>query len=109
MSNSSGLSSGGGKISNGGASTTPTVSTPDAVATNPASRAAVYSAAAGQQRNPETDLMGAGSRGVFGLPDLKLNREPGGGAGSVITSTRHNVKLDSGTQMVLQVNSTPKR
>ena len=106
MTNSSGISSGGGKISPDLSTTaSPSVSSKDTVTTNPASRAAIYSAAAGQHGSSETDLMGAGSRGVFGLPDLKLHHEPGGGAGSVITSTHHNVKLDSGTQMVLQVSS----
>jgi len=80
------------------------------VATDPATRAAVYSAAAsGKPGHQEPDLMGAGSRGVFGLPDLKLNREPAGGQGSVISSMRHNVKLDSGTQMVLQLSSPQTR
>ena len=106
MTNSSGISSGGGKVSpDVGGAATPTVSTKDTVGINPATSPAVYSAAAGRHGNPETNLMGAGSRGVFGLPDLKLHREPGSGAGSVITSTHHNVKLDSGTQMVLQVSS----
>jgi len=46
-------------------------------------------------------LMSGGSRGVFGLPGLKLNREQG--AQSVVTSTTRNVKLDSGTQIVIQI------
>ena len=102
VSSSSGISSVSGKGSPGsGAPASPAVSTKDTVGTG----SAVYSTAAGQHGNPETDLMGAGSRGIFRLPDLKLHPEPGGGAGSVITSTHHNVKLDSGTQMVLQVSS----
>ena len=105
MTNSSGISSGSSKISpDVGSPASPTVSGKDTMAINPATGPAV-SAAGGQHGNPETDLMGPGSRGVFGLADLKLHREPGGGAGSVITSTHHNVKLDSGTQMVLQVSS----
>jgi len=83
----------------------PSGSPKDATESNAASRAALYSAASYKGGNPETDLMGAGSRGVFGLPDLKLNRDAAGGPGSVITSTRHNVKLDSGTQMVIQVSN----
>ena len=44
------------------------------------------------------------SRGVFGLEGLNLNAAASNAAqGSVVSSTSHNVRLDSGTQMVLQV------
>lgn len=44
------------------------------------------------------------SRGVIGLKGLTLTSAASGNAtGSVISSTTQNVKLDSGTQMVLQV------
>lgn len=49
-------------------------------------------------------LLSAGSRGVFGLPGLTLRTDPGGGHGSVISSLNHNVVLESGTQMLIQVN-----
>jgi hypothetical protein len=49
-------------------------------------------------------LMSAGSRGVFGLPNLKLQTEPAGGHGSVISSINRNVVLEGGTQMLIQVN-----
>lgn len=49
-------------------------------------------------------LMSAGSRGVFGLPGLKLQTEPAGGHGSVISSLTHNVVLEGGTQMLIQVS-----
>lgn len=49
-------------------------------------------------------LMSAGSRGIFGLPGLKLQTEPAGGHGSVISSLTHNVVLEGGTQMLIQVN-----
>lgn len=48
-------------------------------------------------------LLSAGSRGVFGLPGLTLRTEPGG-HGSVISSLNHNVALESGTQMLIQVS-----
>lgn len=96
-----GASIGGSKASSDiGSSGVPAVSTREAVAMSTTSRGPVNG---GPQ--PESGLMGAGSRGVFGLPDLKLNRETGDGPRTVITSTRHNVKLDSGTQMVLQISS----
>jgi hypothetical protein len=45
------------------------------------------------------------SRGVTGLQGLTLNSASTAGAqGSVISSTTQNVKLESGTQMVLQVS-----
>jgi hypothetical protein len=47
------------------------------------------------------------SRGVVGLQGLNLNSAASNSTqGSVISSPSHNVKLDSGTQMVLQVNGT---
>lgn len=49
-------------------------------------------------------LLSAGSRGVFGLPGLTLRTEPSGGYGSVISSLNHNVVLESGTQMLIQIN-----
>ena len=51
----------------------------------------------------------SGSRGVIGLQGLSLNSVSAAGAqASVISSATHNVKLESGTQMVLQVTSTAK-
>jgi hypothetical protein len=50
-------------------------------------------------------VMGSGSRGVFGLPGLQLGSETGSEHATVITSTRQNVKLDSGTQIVIQINN----
>jgi len=41
------------------------------------------------------------SRGVFGLKDLTLNSSSSATQGSVITSTKKNVKLDSGTRLLL--------
>lgn len=51
------------------------------------------------------------SRGVFGLKGITLSSATSGGANaqtSVLSSTTQTVKLDSGTQMVLQVSS-PQR
>jgi hypothetical protein len=47
------------------------------------------------------------ARGVVGMPGLALNSAAAGSAqGSVISSATRNVKLDSGTQMVLQVTGS---
>jgi hypothetical protein len=44
----------------------------------------------------------SGSKGVFGLRDLNIVSSSAGSAeGSVITSPKHNVHLDGGTQMLL--------
>ena len=54
-------------------------------------------------------LSGA-SRGVVGLPGLTLNSGANGTAqGSVISSATQNVKLESGTQMILQVAGPNQR
>jgi hypothetical protein len=72
---------------------------------NQAARMAEY-ASASYSSGPESSLMGGGSRGVFGLSGLKLTPAAKGQGGSVISSTAHDVKLDSGTQLVLQVTSS---
>jgi hypothetical protein len=49
-----------------------------------------------------------GAHGVFGIPGLRLLRGPSGGVtASVVTSMRDNVKLENGTQIVIQVEDTP--
>ena len=58
---------------------------------------------AGQTASPSaaTGELNAGSQGVVGLQGLTLNSQ--GGNGSVISSNSKNVKLDNGTQLLLQV------
>jgi hypothetical protein len=47
------------------------------------------------------------AHGIVGMQGLALNTAAAGSAqGSVISSTSRNVKLDSGTQMVLQVTGS---
>ena len=49
------------------------------------------------------------SHGVVGMQGLTLNTVSTGSAqGSVISSATHNIKLDAGTQMVLQVAGAAK-
>ena len=75
---------------------------------------------AGSVAGSTTGTVGAGvngslnsaSRGVIGLQGLTLSSVASGTAnaqGSVISSTTQNVKLDSGTQMVLQVMGSPQQ
>lgn len=46
----------------------------------------------------------ANTQGVIGMPDMKLATPGEGTEGSVVTSDKRNVKLDSGTLMLLKVN-----
>jgi len=49
------------------------------------------------------------SRGAIGLPGLTLNSATQGSTqASIVSSTSHNVKLESGTQMLLQVSGGPR-
>ena len=52
--------------------------------------------------NESAGMLSTRSRGVFGLSGLKLLTS--GSQGSVVTGTKRNVKLESGTQIVVQVN-----
>jgi hypothetical protein len=49
--------------------------------------------------------LGAGSRGVVGLPELSFKPGANSDSATIITSNRHNVKLAGGSQLVVQVNS----
>ncbi len=44
------------------------------------------------------------TQGVVGIPHLNLSSGPNGAQGSVITSDKNNVKLESGTMLLLKVN-----
>jgi hypothetical protein len=46
----------------------------------------------------------AQTEGVVGIPDLKLTSAAPANQGSVVSSEKNNVKLDSGTYMLLRVN-----
>jgi hypothetical protein len=50
-------------------------------------------------------LLSAQSRGVFGLPGLTLH--PDGSKGCVVASATGNVKLEIGSQLVLEVSGPP--
>lgn len=47
-------------------------------------------------------LLSTGNRGVFGMPDIFL-RSQAGMSGSRLISTKASIKLESGTQMVLEI------
>jgi hypothetical protein len=44
------------------------------------------------------------TQGVVGIADLKLSTEPNAAQGSMLSSDKNNVKLDSGTLLLLRVN-----
>jgi hypothetical protein len=46
----------------------------------------------------------ANTQGVVGIADLKLSTAPNAGQGSVVSSEKSNVKLESGTLLLLRVN-----
>ena len=55
------------------------------------------------QQGPAGPAINANSHGVIGIPNLTLSPQPSPTEGSVISSTRGNVKLDGGTLLVLRV------
>ena len=56
-------------------------------------------------QHPGNQTLSTGSRGVFGFPALTL-KATGDARIQVIASTKENVKLESGTQMVLKVTDS---
>lgn len=84
--------SGGGMSGSSGAATTPPPSgTPSAGSGEPAN--------AGNSRPP----INAQTQGVIGISNLTLS-SANGSQGSVMTSEKNNVKLESGTMLLLKVN-----
>ena len=70
------------------------------------------SASAGSTAGSTNDKTGNGAhqpitgntQGVLGIPNLTLSTAAGAAQGSVVTSEKNNVKLESGTLMLLRVN-----
>jgi len=65
-------------------------------------------AAAGEIAPPpgmsNSGTLSATARGVMGLPGITVASQAGAGSVSVVTGSKGNLKLDSGTQMVLRVS-----
>jgi hypothetical protein len=53
------------------------------------------------EATPQSGRISLNAEGVEGMPELSLT--PGPAQDSVLTSEKHNVKLDGGTQMILRV------
>jgi hypothetical protein len=58
-------------------------------------------------QTPDTPLanptLDAGSYGTIGMPDVNLSESKDAGQGSIVTSAKRSVKLDSETELVLRV------
>ena len=55
-------------------------------------------------QHPSLDI---GSHGAIGLPDLTLTESSDTATGSMVKSSKKNVKLDGGTEIILRVIGTP--
>jgi hypothetical protein len=91
-------SAGGNMPENGSARPGATAQTPSSPATNgvPATDAQAGS-------DPRQAITGD-TQGVVGMPNVKLAATPSAGQGSVLSSEKNNVKLESGTFLLLKVN-----
>ncbi|MFZ0285938.1 MAG: hypothetical protein WAL32_11980 [Terriglobales bacterium] len=87
-----GMATGGGPTTMGGGTMPPPPSAP-AVGELPASSKA-------SARPPIT----GNTQGVVGIPNLNLSTPSNAPEGSIVSSTKSNVKLESGTLMLLRVN-----
>ena len=58
-------------------------------------------------QNAQHPVLDSGSHGAIGLPDLTLTESPDVASGSMVMSSTKNVKLDSGTEIILRVIGTP--
>ncbi len=96
---------GGGGASGGNMGTGPVGAVGSTVGRTVGNTAGTVTGTASGTVNGAGGVLNGNSHGVIGLQGLTLNSTASGSAqGSVISSNSRNVKLDSGTQMVLQVN-----
>lgn len=54
-------------------------------------------------REPRHPVLDSGSHGAIGLPDLTLTESSDAASGSMVKSPKKNVRLDSGTEVMLRV------
>ena len=92
---SGGNMAGGGSAKNSGGSTPPPTPSPSSGGTMPGDSQAGANAGA-----PIT----AQTQGVVGISNLRLSPAPNPAQGSVVSSDKNNVKLDSGMLLLLKVN-----
>jgi hypothetical protein len=99
----------GGSSGPSGASASPSSSarSPMSGATQPPQQPSVPSSATDTQAQGTKNGMpqiNGNTQGVIGIPNLTLSTGPNGEQGSVMTSEKNNVKLESGTVLLLKVN-----
>jgi hypothetical protein len=89
--------------STGGGSARPGMAGSSAAPSAPPSEAGAAPSDAGSAKNASPQINGQ-TQGVVGIPNMSL--APGANAtqGSVVTSDKNNVKLESGTMLLLKVN-----
>lgn len=87
---------GGGMAGHPGAAGAPSTPEPSATPSNAGSSAPTAN-------NAPPRITGQ-TQGVIGISNLTLSSGPNGNQGSVMTSEKNNVKLESGTMMLLKVN-----
>ena len=83
-----------GRVGNGTSAPTPGINTPGNATTGSTSPEATSAPAAAGRLTPN-------AQGVIGMSGVSLST--GAAQDSLLTSQKHNVKLDSGTQMILRV------
>jgi len=93
-----GMGAGGG----GGGGRTGSMSSPQASNTTPPPAASAGVPAPDASSNVPHPVINAQTQGVIGISNVTLS--PAGAQGSVLTSEKSNVKLESGTVLLLKVN-----
>ncbi|MGA8553730.1 MAG: hypothetical protein WB630_04860 [Candidatus Acidiferrales bacterium] len=58
-------------------------------------------------QSAQRPILDTSSHGVIGLPDLTLTESSDAASGSMVMSSKKNVKLDGGTEIILRVIGTP--
>ena len=85
----------GGRSGSAGSQTPPSNTTPNTVPTQSTSDS--------QQGSARPPITG-NTQGVVGISNLKLEPAPSAAQGSVLSSEKNNVKVESGTMLLLKVN-----
>jgi hypothetical protein len=57
-------------------------------------------------QNAQRPVLDTGSHGAIGLPDVTLTESSDAASGSMVMSSKKNVKLDNGTEIILRVIGT---
>jgi Bacterial conjugation TrbI-like protein len=96
-----GMPAGGG---GGGGGRTGSMSSPQVSNTTPPPSASAGVPMPDTGSNGSHPAINAQTQGVIGIANLNLSPAAGGAPGSVMTSEKSNVKLESGTMLLLKVN-----